>query len=296
LSATPERAGDEEGTNFIFDYFGGVVHEYGLDDAIRDRVLVPYTYHPFFVHLTGEEQESWDAVSEDIARLTAISHEPNPPAWVQGRLDLLRIQRARIAKAAEGKIPRAVDLVKQRFVKDSDQRWLIYCEGLEQLHELRSALRSEGMRSWEFHSQMQGDREATLEAFSDSGGVVVAIKCLDEGVDIPAASDALILASSRNPREFIQRRGRVLRRAQNKSLAHIYDAIVLPASGSPRSSSNALVVGELARALTFSRSSLGSSAATLLENKWVELGYEMGELETLAQAGFEPGEDNAEPT
>ena len=77
---------------------------------------------------------------------------------------------------------------------------------------------------------MPGDRSRTLQVFTERGGVVVSIRCLDEGVDIPSVSHALILASSRNPREFIQRRGRVLRRSPGKSLAHLHDVVVVPES------------------------------------------------------------------
>ena len=54
------------------------------------------------------------------------------------------------------------------------------------------------------------------------------MKCLDEGVDIPSARIGIILASTTNPREFIQRRGRLLRRSKGKELAEIYDMIVAP--------------------------------------------------------------------
>ena len=57
---------------------------------------------------------------------------------------------------------------------------------------------------------------------------LVAIKCLDEGIDIPEIRQAVILASSGNPHQFIQRRGRVLRPLPQKKQAIIYDMIVLP--------------------------------------------------------------------
>ena len=75
---------------------------------------------------------------------------------------------------------------------------------------------------------MTGDKEQTIRLFEVNGGIVVSIRCLDEGVDIPSVTHALILASSKNPREYIQRRGRVLRRAEGKSVAHIHDVLVLP--------------------------------------------------------------------
>ncbi|MBL3199900.1 type III restriction endonuclease subunit R, partial [Klebsiella pneumoniae] len=76
---------------------------------------------------------------------------------------------------------------------------------------------------FEYHAAMAGDPQRTLDLFESQGGIVVSIRCLDEGVDIPAVSHALILASSKNPREFIQRRGRVLRKSPTKSMSYVYD-------------------------------------------------------------------------
>ena len=92
------------------------------------------------------------------------------------------------------------------------------------------ALRSDGLIPIEYHSAMTGSRDATMSWFRSFGGPLVSIKCLDEGVDIPVVSHALILASSQNPRQFIQRRGRVLRKVPGKHLAVIHDAIVVPTS------------------------------------------------------------------
>jgi superfamily II DNA or RNA helicase len=108
---------------------------------------------------------------------------------------------------------------------------------------------------------MQGDRDATMAYFTSRGGVMVAIRCLDEGVDIPAVSHALILASSRNPREFIQRRGRVLRTAPGKHSAVIYDVLVEPGSDSDRA--DRLIGPELARAAIFAREA--TNQATYIE-------------------------------
>ena len=99
---------------------------------------------------------------------------------------------------------------------------------------------------------MEGDRDETLKYFTRHGGVLISIKCLDEGVDIPSTTHALILASSKNPREFIQRRGRVLRLSPGKTFAHLYDAITLP-NGKIEAfdKSNNIVTGELSRAIQF---------------------------------------------
>ncbi len=109
---------------------------------------------------------------------------------------------------------------------------------------------------------MEGDRDETLRWLDSFGGIVVAIKCLDEGVDIPSVTHALILASSKNPREFVQRRGRVLRRAKDKSLAFVYDAIVMPPDRTQDEDSppDPITSGELARAIEFAESANNDAA------------------------------------
>jgi superfamily II DNA or RNA helicase len=91
-------------------------------------------------------------------------------------------------------------------------------------------LQAAGLPAFEYHSAMIGERAATMEYFAKSGGILVAIRCLDEGVDIPSVNRALILASSTNSREFIQRRGRVLRASPDKFSAEVHDCLVLPAA------------------------------------------------------------------
>src|SRR5690606_19891395 len=116
---------------------------------------------------------------------------------------------------------------------------------------------------------MEGDRGETMKWFEHRGGVLVSVKLLDEGVDIPAVTHALILASSKNPREFIQRRGRVLRTAPNKSLAYVHDTIVMPQRSDGvegASAADPITVGELARAVEFSQHAANpSSHADLLQ-------------------------------
>ena len=113
---------------------------------------------------------------------------------------------------------------------------------------------------------MQGDRENTLKYFAKNGGVIVSIKCLDEGVDIPSTTHAIILASSKNPREFIQRRGRILRTAANKNFSFLYDAIVVPNESSAlEDKSLNIVISELARAIEFGEMSKSPACITDLE-------------------------------
>ena len=101
---------------------------------------------------------------------------------------------------------------------------------------------------------MDSDRDQTLEYFKTKGGILIAIKCLDEGVDLPYLSNAIVLASSKNPREHIQRRGRVLRKSENKFYATIYDAIVVPNKSVEKIESDSIMSGEITRAYNFAKS------------------------------------------
>ena len=113
-------------------------------------------------------------------------------------------------------------------------------------------LLSNGFDAYEYHSEMSGDRTETISYFGNNGGILVSIRCLDEGVDIPSTTHALILASSKNPREFIQRRGRILRRFPGKYFSQLYDAIVIPEESFKDDDGwNSIVMAELARAIQF---------------------------------------------
>jgi superfamily II DNA/RNA helicase len=103
---------------------------------------------------------------------------------------------------------------------------------MESLEKLLSGLRVPVLK---YFDAMAGDKSETLRVFAQEGGVLLAIKCLDEGIDIPSATHALILASSQNPREYIQRRGRVLRADQSsgKRKAVIWDTVAVDEDGVP---------------------------------------------------------------
>lgn len=283
LSATPERAGDPEGTQRIFNYFGDVLSPiYGIADAIRDGVLTPYYYSPVFVEFTPDEQEKWNAVSHQIARLAAQIEDSE-----RGRNPALRrllIRRAKIAKQAHNKIATAVNIVRSEYAHG--QRWLLYCDSSVQMHRINEELRNVGVDSRVYYSEMDGDKETTLSYFESVGGVLVSIRCLDEGVDIPAASHALIIASSRNPREFIQRRGRVLRRSPGKDLSYIHDILVAPSrmSVAAEGESYGPLVGEISRAVEFADFAVSSGALNRLLA--AAIGYGLN-AETLRGIGFE---------
>ena len=287
LSATPRRSGDEAGTAALMGYFEGVVPPpFSLQDAIAAGTLTPYWYRPHQVSLSADEQGEWDHLTAQIAKRLAI-HGDDGPCLLDEAIKHLYIRRARIAKKAAGKVSLAASVVQRHF--EPGQRWLVYCEDQEQLRVVRDAIEEAGLPSvLEYHSAMDGDPASTLRLFEGTGGIMVAIRCLDEGVDIPAATHALILASSRNPREFIQRRGRVLRTAPDKSMAHVHDAIVLPSGIDREVPIGSMVRGELARAIEFGQHAENPDGIVELKMIAVEYGLDW---QVLTEEGFEVDED-----
>lgn len=239
LSATPERFGDPTGTSAIFEFFGTILEpEFTLSDALEAKVLVPYDYDFVTCPLTPDEQDGWDLLTRQVAQEIAR----NKGDMTDRALHLLR-QRARVSKRAAGKASIARTVLASNY--EAGDRWLVYCNDVEHLRQVRREIESLGMDLLEYHSQDSGDHQATLDYFSNRGGVLLAIKCLDEGIDIPLINRALILASSTNPREYIQRRGRVLRRSPGKYSAQVYDVIVTGLDGL------AITPSEVVRALAF---------------------------------------------
>lgn len=253
LSATPKRYGDKEGTDALIDYFGNILEPpYTLENAINDKVLTPYFYYPRQVELTAQEQDDWDELTKRIQKHYAMAMNNGSNPADDSFLQNMRIQRARIIKKASNKKQLAIDIIRENY--KPGQKWIVYCEDIEQLVELRNELRDTGYDAYAYYAEMPGDKEETLDYFGRQGGILVSIKCLDEGVDIPSTTHALVLASSKNPREFIQRRGRILRKADKKYLAHLYDVIAVPAMRDiENDKSLTIVTSELARAIEFGK-------------------------------------------
>lgn len=261
LSATPSRFGDAAGTETLMKYFGGVLPPViELTDAIAAGRLVPYEYHPHAVDLTSEEALEWTRLSESIIReIWRSPRESDGSIQLSQRVKLLLIQRARIAKKAANKIPLARAILGGCFKRE--QRWLVYCEDLAQLWAVLLEIQAAGLPAAAYYSGMPGDSKSVLAWLTNFGGIVVSVRCLDEGVDIPEVTHALVLASSQNPRQFIQRRGRVLRTAPGKYIATIHDALVIPVGDQAQLEQEAMSRAEIGRAMEFARSAVNLDAA-----------------------------------
>ena len=284
LSATWEREGDPEGTAVIRDYFEHILEPvYTLQDAVRDGHLCAYRYVIHSLSLTDSEREAWAAETARISRALAFARGEMTESVQQ-----LLIRRARIIKKAAGKVALAAGVLSTSF-RDGDA-WLVYCDDTVQLAAVRAAIEARGVQCMEYHRQGDGAEEEALMEFERNGGVVLAIKCLDEGVDIPRIDHALILASSTTRREFIQRRGRVLRRADRKYQAEIHDVLV-DSAGFTDPASATFLRNEVARAREFAASAQDSVAAQLLLDDWerrlVDIGLQMDPGSLPTGSGFD---------
>jgi len=277
LSATLERHNDEEGTAKLYDFFGEKCIEYTLDRAIEEKKLTKYKYYPIVVTLTEEELEAYDNLSYEIGK--CIMKGKNGKMKLSSRGERLALQRSRIVAGARNKVTMLEEVI-QPYIHD--KHILVYCgatKGLEQNQD-RSDVDSEDIRQIDIVTDLLGnklgmdvsqftskesveEREVLKREFSagDTLKVLIAIKCLDEGVNIPKIKTAFILASTTNPKEYIQRRGRVLRLAEGKEYAEIYDFITLPygieevtsLTSAQVKRNSTLVKNELRRAEEFSR-------------------------------------------
>ncbi|WP_310489408.1 DNA phosphorothioation system restriction enzyme [Chamaesiphon sp. VAR_69_metabat_338] len=233
LSATPERHYDEIGTQNILDYFGDILQpEFTLKDAIDCGALVHYLYYPILVELTPAESDRYLQLTRAISRKLLYNGQDRDRFDTPDLTPLL-MQRARLVGAAANKLTALRTLMQDRL---DTSHTLFYCgdgssDSTRQLTAVTHLLGTElGYRVNTYTASTSlPDREQLRQQF-ESGVLqgLVAIRCLDEGIDIPAIKQAVILASSTNPRQFIQRRGRILRPDLGKDRAILYDMVVLP--------------------------------------------------------------------
>jgi superfamily II DNA or RNA helicase len=287
LSATPFHYMDEEANERLRQIYDRSVVQYTLADAVHDGVLTPYEYVPIPVELTDREAQDYLDLSDQIARVFAAGKDD--PAGASGqRLKSLLMRRSRLVGAAANKMVELEALLGDQPVEPfslfycSDGRTLVDLDDddtdsvfddtaeIKQRHAVAQALLKRGVRVSPFTSdESRWQRREILRRFkAGETEAMVAIRCLDEGIDVPACRTAYLIASSRNPRQFIQRRGRILRRAEGKDWAKIFDFVVVMAEGHMATEQLAgdFLRNELGRVADFARHSLypASSIAPLL--------------------------------
>ena len=254
LSATPSRWLDDKGTELIMNYFGGTVFSFDLKRAIESGFLTRYSYFPHFIELTPEEMDEYKSYAKKIAiAMSKNQSEKNES------LNLLLIKRKKIITNAKNK------LLEMKLILNSINRiknCLIYCSP-KQIKDVKEELARRGIIFHRFTSKENvNDRKIIKRKFAiGEYSVLVAMRCLDEGVDIPSTELGIIMASSGNPKEYIQRRGRLLRNFPGKTKAIIHDIIVVPSFNIKLplellENERKILKGELSRYQEFAESSL----------------------------------------
>ena len=257
LSATHERQYDEGGSNFLLDYFGGLVFEYGLDQAIGN-CLVPYRYLPIVVRLTAEEEDEFADLTYQIKKLAFAINAPDGTPEAE-RLKILCMKRRRIVETASNKVKAFEELVSS---DDSLlKRALVFCsdKNPEQLRKLNKVLNDKKVLFSQVTQAETSNRKslkAVIEDFNNGKlDVLASMRVLDEGFNVPQTENAFLLASNTVKRQWVQRLGRVLRLSPKtgKKRALIYDFVALPlsAGGKIDQDLQALLKGEYSRVKFF---------------------------------------------
>lgn len=272
LSATLERHRDLLGTESLYSYFGNKCIEYSLERAIKEGKLTEYYYHPILVYLTEYELEKYKLLTRDIGK--NIIKLKNGTTKLNSKGERLALERARLVAGAANKLEELKDIMAEYR---NDKYILVYCgatsiydneESLDTIRQIDAVTRmlkkDLNMTASQFTSRETNEERMIIKSKYEEGEdiqALVAIKCLDEGVNIPKIKTAFILASTTNPKEYIQRRGRVLRLFKDKVYSEIYDFVTLPRNIDSISSlteeemhlDKSLVINELKRMNEFKR-------------------------------------------
>lgn len=244
LSATLERHNDKEGTDILYGFFGAKCIEYTLERAIEEKKLTSYKYYPIITVLNAIELEQYELLTGEIGK--CVIKGKNGKTWLSEKGKKLALKRARLVAGAEDKLTKLEEHIQDYLDKSHT---LVYCGATTLLQETQDAsdIDNEDIRQIDAVTELLGTKlDMNVSQFTSKEDVakrevlkrefasgetmqaLIAIKCLDEGVNIPKIKTAFILASTTNPKEYIQRRGRVLRLSEGKEFAEIYDFITLP--------------------------------------------------------------------
>lgn len=234
LSATPYSGRSAASGKKLMKYFGGQVFDLPIETALDKKFLVPYYYKPIFVYATDEEEERFRKQSRFIASYFRNGKCIDPESLAK----TLR-NRLRIISMAQAKIDGIGDFINRIEEKD---HVVVYCgdgrlyddtgEEIRHIRQVKRVLNDLDYKASQFTAQENmTERMELVDAFNKGEiSALAAIKCLDEGINIPSIKSALILSSNDDYREFVQRRGRILRLYDDKESAVIYDVVVLPSN------------------------------------------------------------------
>ena len=266
LSATPyDQFCDEEEGQHLARYFGKIAFEFPLGQAINEGFLTRYRYHFFCCELDSEETERYVQLTQEIIRVAGSDEKFSRETLAKVQPKLLA--RARIVGAAKNKMER----LKRHLTENGRSPFtLFYCgdgsidedgESNRQIEVVSHLLHELGWRSSRITAEESlSTRVALLKRLEDQSiDAIVSIKVLDEGIDVPACQTAYLLASQSSNRQWIQRRGRVLRRSKGKDVADIYDFLVLGGEGESKSLKS-LAAKELRRAVEFAKDAANAEA------------------------------------
>lgn len=234
LSATPVFGKDLDKTRRLLNFFGGQVFNLPIEKAIG-KFLVNYEYHPMFAYMSDDEETKFN----DLTRKMLGCFDKNGVLKLKDKDLFVKTHKARlrIISMTKDKIESLEKYIKSINAND---HFIVYCsdgkiydnneEGIKHIKYVSDALNKLGYKPSRFTANENMDDRIRLINDFNNGYVssLVAIRCLDEGINIPSIETALILSSNDNYREFVQRRGRILRKYGDKKIAHIYDVIVLP--------------------------------------------------------------------
>lgn len=239
LSATPKRPFDEKGTKAIFDYFDPHEnpYEFSIGQAIENGMLCPYNYYPILVELTVKEMESYAEISEKINKLVQIVNCTTVSEEDEEYLEQLLKQRHRIIEKADNKYESFISIFLKEIRKYQNYTIVFAPDGKDENNEDLLKKYQTGVTQLAYQNKIyittieyiQGTSKDNLDFFaSGQADIIFAKQRLNEGIDIPAAKRAFFISSSTSEREFIQRRGRVLRLHPGKTMAEIFDFVVIP--------------------------------------------------------------------
>lgn len=223
LTATPERYFDAEGSDWIRRYFNDVAYTMEIGAAIQDGYLSSYEYRPMFVELNATETDEYIKLTKSIA----IKHGSKDKLQNDESFNPEN-KRARIIAKADKKYEKLEEILESHG--NSLENTIIYCHDGKQLKNVGRILAERNI-NYEKVTAAESMIEIrdTLESLKEKNHqCIVAMKCLDEGVDIPSAQLGIIMASTGNSLQYVQRRGRFLRKSKGKKNAIIYDILVAP--------------------------------------------------------------------